>query len=104
MLLTQVKGSVVSTAKLDPLTGKKLLLVEIVSVREHGLVHTGRHMVCVDAVGAGEGELVLTVMGSSARIAPDMGNVPTDAVIVGIIDSLLSTGKSYDLEPGDELA
>ena len=104
MLLAQVKGSVVSTAKLDPMSGKKLLLVEIVSVRAHGLVHMGRNMVCVDAVGAGEGELVLVVMGSSARIAPDMGDVPTDAVIVGIFDGLTASGKSYDLEPGEELA
>ena len=102
MLLSQVKGTVVSTDKLGNLGGRKLQLVEVVSVREHGLVRTGRQMVCVDAVGAGEGELVLSVMGSSARMAPEMGDVPTDAVIVAIIDSLQARGKDYDLEPGDE--
>lgn len=101
MLLTQVKGHVVSTAKLDNLNARKLLLVEVVSVREKNLVRTGRHLVCVDAVGAGEGELVLTVMGSSARMAPELGNTPTDAVIVGIIDSLNALGQDYDLEPGE---
>jgi microcompartment protein CcmK/EutM len=30
---------------------------------------------------------VLAVMGSSARMAPELGNTPTDAVIVGIIES-----------------
>ena len=97
MLLTQVKGPAVSTAKAGNLDGKKLLLVEIITVREHGLARTGRHMVCVDAVGAGEGALVLTVMGSSARYAPGMREVPTDAVIVGIIDSLQAFGQKLDL-------
>ncbi|NKB70166.1 MAG: ethanolamine utilization protein EutN [Candidatus Latescibacteria bacterium] len=97
MLLSRVKGHVVSTAKVDELVGKKLLLVEIVTVREHGLESTGRHMVCIDAVGAGEGELVLVVMGSSARIAAAMKDVPTDAVIVGIIDSLQALGRDLQL-------
>ena len=98
MLLTQVKGSVVSSAKVDGLKGQKLLLVEIITVREHGLERTGRHMVCVDAVGAGEGQMVLAVMGSSARTAPELKDVPTDAVIVGIIDSLQASGQSMELE------
>ena len=71
--------------------------VEVVSVREHGLVRTGREMVCVDAVQAGEGELVFVVQGSSSRIAPDMRDVPTDAVIVGIVDSLQSMGQAMEL-------
>ena len=98
MLLSRVKGHVVSTAKVDTLTGKKLLLVEILTVREHGLEPTKRHMVALDAVGAGEGELVLVVQGSSARIAPEMKDVPTDAVIVGIIDSLQAFGRDMELE------
>ena len=93
MVLSRVKGSVVATAKLENLVGKKLLLVEIITVRETGLEPTGRHMVCIDAVGAGEGELVLVVMGSSARFAPQMSDVPTDAVIVGIIDNLQAFGR-----------
>ena len=61
MLLGQVKGHVVSTAKVESLNGKKLMLVEVVSVREHGLVTTGREMVCIDAVQAGVGELGIVV-------------------------------------------
>lgn len=98
MLLSRVKGNVVSTAKVETLVGKKLLLVEIVTVREHGLEPTLRHMVALDAVGAGKGELVLVVQGSSARIAPDMKDVPTDAVIVGIIDSVQAFGCDMELE------
>jgi len=98
MLLTQVKGHAVSTAKVEKLGGKKLLLVEILTVGKEGLERTGRHMVCIDAVGAGEGELTLVVMGSSARLVPGMRDVPTDGVIVGIIDSLQAFGKDLEKE------
>lgn len=85
MTLAKVKGNVVSTVKVDNLEGKKLLLVELLTVGERGLLHTKKHMVCIDAVGAGEGELVVVVEGSSARLAPGMKEVATDAVIVGIV-------------------
>ncbi|MBN59998.1 MAG: EutN/CcmL family microcompartment protein [Candidatus Latescibacteria bacterium] len=98
MLLGQVKGHVVSTAKVESLNGKKLMLVEVVSVREHGLVTTGREMVCIDAVQAGVGELVIVVQGSSARIAPEFGKVPTDAVIIGIVDTLQAMGVDMELQ------
>ena len=98
MLLGQVKGHVVSTAKVESLNGKKLMLVEVVSVREHGLVTTGREMVCIDAVQAGAGELVIVVQGSSARIAPEFGKVPTDAVIIGIVDTLQAMGVDMELQ------
>ena len=98
MLLGQVKGHGVSTAKVESLNGKKLMLVEGVSVREHGLVTTGREMVCIDAVQAGVGELVIVVQGSSARIAPEFGKVPTDAVIIGIVDTLQAMGVDMELQ------
>ena len=66
-------------------------------MREHGLVLTGRDMVCIDAVQAGKGELVILVQGSSSRIAPNLGDVPADAVIVGIVDSLQAMGKDFRL-------
>ena len=98
MLLGLVKGHVVSTAKVPSLNGKKLMLVEVVSVRERGLVTTGREMVCVDAVQAGVGEMVIVVQGSSARIAPEFGKVPTDAVIIGIVDTLQAMGVDLELQ------
>ena len=97
MLLARVKEPIVSTAKVDNLTGKKLLLVEILTSRPDGLEGTGRHLVCLDAVGAGAGELVLAVQGSSARMTEEMKDAPTDAVIVGIVDSLQAEGKSQEL-------
>jgi len=99
MLLTQVKGHVVATAKVPNLGGSKLLVVEIMNVGAAGLEGTGRHMVCIDAVGAGEGEVTLAVMGSSARMAPGMKEVPTDGVIVGIVDAVHLGGQALRL-PG----
>lgn len=99
MLLGRVKGPVVSTAKLERLEGQKLLLVEITTVREPGLKGTGRHIVCVDTVGAGVGELIMAIMGNTSRTAPDMEEVPTDAVIIGIVDTLQSETGELDLAP-----
>jgi len=100
MLLARVKEPIVSTAKVHNLAGKKLLLVEIFTAGPQGLRGTGRHLVCLDAVGAGSGELVLAVQGSSARMAEDMGDAPTDAVIVGIIDSLHAAGRLLEMPEG----
>lgn len=94
MLLARVKEAVVATAKVPDLNGGKLLLAEIMTARETGLTGTGRHLVCLDAVGAGPGELVLAVQGSSARMAPCMQNSSSDAVIVGIIDTLRKDGQN----------
>ena len=41
-----------------------------------------------DVVGAGIGEQVLVVSGSTARKAFGRDDIPIDAAIVGIIDSL----------------
>ena len=98
MLLAQVKGHVVSSAKVDNLNGRKLMLVEVLTVRPDGLHRTGRDLVCVDAVGAGIGAVVLAVMGSSARTAPELGTVPTDAAIVAILDMLTAEGQQLDLD------
>ena len=47
----------------------------------------------VDTVGAGEGEIVLVVSGSSARQTTKTQNTPVDAVIMGIVDSIELEGK-----------
>ncbi len=90
MLLAKVTGSLVSTQKVESMTGHKLLLVEPHRVdRENNrLVGSGRSLVAVDTVGAGEGEYVLLTQGSSARLTPDTKNLPVDTVIIGILDSV----------------
>jgi ethanolamine utilization protein EutN len=91
MLIAKVTGSLVATQKVGSMTGHKMLLVEPYRLDPEtrgSLVSTGRSMVAVDTVGAGEGELVLLTQGSSARLTPDTKNLPVDTVIVGIIDTV----------------
>jgi len=91
MFIGKVTGNVVSTQKIETVKGKKLLLVEAMSVKAGSpgeLVSTGRVAVTVDTLGAGEGELVLVTQGSSARLTDETKNVPTDAVVIGIIDAI----------------
>ena len=59
------------------------------------LGNTGRAIVAIDVVGAGDGQLVLVVQGSSARMTDVTKNLPADAVIVGIVDSAEYAGKTF---------
>jgi ethanolamine utilization protein EutN len=91
MFMARVTGSLVATQKVETMVGHKLLIVEPLRVNEKDksdLQPTGRSFVVVDAVGAGEGEIVLCVQGSSARFTPETKTLPIDAAIVGIIDQV----------------
>lgn len=48
----------------------------------------GDVFVAADTVGAGVGEEVLVVTGSTARRAAGKEEIPVDSAIVGIIDSM----------------
>ena len=91
MFLAKVTGAVVATQKVASMTGRKLLTVEPLRVDPAGrdrLVSTGRTFVVVDTVGAGQGETVLIVQGSSARLTPETEKLPVDATIIGIVDTV----------------
>ncbi|MDD4004949.1 MAG: EutN/CcmL family microcompartment protein [Elusimicrobiaceae bacterium] len=90
MLFARVTGTVVCTRKEEKLVGAKLLLVQPVDV---GGAPRGNPLVAVDAVGAGEGELVLLVQGSSARQTALTESRPVDCTIFGIVDSIENGGK-----------
>ncbi len=53
----------------------------------------GQPFVAVDLVDAGEGELVLTGHGSSARQTHITKDCPVDAVVMAVIDHLDVDGK-----------
>jgi microcompartment protein CcmK/EutM len=91
MFLARVTGSVVATQKVEAMRGHKLLIVEpyrIEGTARDRLVTTGRTFVAVDTVGVGQGEFVLIVQGSSARLTPETKNLPVDATIIGIVDTV----------------
>jgi microcompartment protein CcmK/EutM len=95
MILARVQGTVVSTRKDHGLQGLKLLLVREVDVQ---FKPTGSHVVAADAVGAGEGEIVMVAAGSSARLTEVSRDKPVDAVIVGIVDAVEVAGKDLYLK------
>ncbi len=97
MFIAVVKGNVVSTQKDELLKGNKLLVVEPLKVVYHKngggeYQTTGRAIVAVDRIGAGEGELVLIVQGSSARLADGFSKAPIDAAVVGLGDKAMVDG------------
>ena len=97
MFIGRITGSLVSTQKVDSMVGQKLLIVEPLRVNEQDqsdLQPTGRTFVVVDTVGAGEGEVVLCVQGSSARFTPGTKELPVDAAVVGIVDQVHVGSKS----------
>jgi ethanolamine utilization protein EutN len=97
MFLARITGSLVATHKVASMVGQKLLIVEPLRVNErdkHDLVPTGRTFVAVDTVGAGEGEVVLCVQGSSARFTPETKQLPIDAAVIGIVDQVNVASKS----------
>ncbi|HMO26450.1 MAG TPA: EutN/CcmL family microcompartment protein [Tepidisphaeraceae bacterium] len=102
MFLARVTGQVVASQKDKTLQGQKLLVVEPLNVKYDDatkqpaqLGDTGRAIVAIDVVGCGEGQLVLVVQGSSARMTEVTKNIPADAVIVGIVDSASYAGKTF---------
>ncbi|MFA6316742.1 MAG: EutN/CcmL family microcompartment protein [Elusimicrobiota bacterium] len=90
MIFARVTGTVVCTAKDEKLVGAKLMLVQPVDVSGAA---KGNPLVAVDSVGAGEGELVLLVQGSSARQTARTKDNPVDAVIFAIVDSVEQGGS-----------
>ncbi len=91
MKVCRVIGSVVSTNKCDKLVGAKLLVVKEVDIIKKEL--TGQLQVAVDTVGAGEGEEVLVVSGSSSRQTTFTDGKPVDLAIIAIIDSIEIEGE-----------
>ena len=92
MFLARVTGVVVATQKVATMTGHKLLTVEPYRVDPDSgdrLVPTGRTFVVVDTLGAGLGEMVLICQGSSARLTPETEKLPIDAVVIGLVDTVV---------------
>ncbi len=77
--------------------GRKLLLLrpQLVDESNPGQFRAGSNtIVAVDSVGAGVGELVLFVQGSSARKVQGLSPCPIDAAVTGIVDSVDVLGNN----------
>ena len=92
MVLGRVSGSVVSTHKEKLLEGVKLLVVEKIDPKT--LKGSGDFVVAIDAVGAGDGEVVFYASGSSARMTDVTNGRPADATITAIVDAIEIGGET----------
>ena len=90
MLLGRIVGTVVATRKDRELEGLRFMVVQVCDFKG---VATGQTVVAVDAVGAGEGEIVLFASGSSARQTVVTHQRPCDATIMAIVDEIAVGGE-----------
>jgi len=91
MILARITGTIVSSQKAAKMEGIKLLLLE--KIDPISMIGKNDYVVAMDAVGAGIGEIVFYVSGSSARLADATKNLPTDATVVAIVDVIEQNGN-----------
>jgi microcompartment protein CcmK/EutM len=91
MILARVVGTVVSSHKTPKIEGISFLLLEKIDP----LTLKGKNdfVVSMDSVGAGIGEIVFYVSGSSARFTPVTEGKPTDSAIIAIVDIIEKDGQ-----------
>lgn len=89
MELGKVVGQVVATVRDPGLPNLTFLLVDIIDSKGAVVL---RNQVAADPIGAGEGEWVLLVRGSSARLILE-SKTPLDLSVIGIVDQVTS-GKT----------
>src|SRR3954451_2119661 len=88
-----------STVKEPRLGGVRMVFVQ---PRSPELQPTGRRIICTDWTGAGTGELVYWVRGKEAAMPFSPAEPPTDATIVGIVDSVHLAAKPSDPAPAPQ--
>jgi len=85
MFLGRVVGCVWATVKDPGLKGVRMLLVQPLTA---DLRDAGKRIVCTDWAGAGSGEIVYWVRSKEASFPFLPQEPPTDATVVGIVDSV----------------
>ena len=90
MQLARVVGTVVSSHKSPMMEGVKLLLLDKLDAGT--MAAKTDHIIAMDSVGCGIGEVVFYVTGSSARMTDTTKGRPTDATIIAIVDSIDKDG------------
>jgi carbon dioxide concentrating mechanism protein CcmL len=88
--IARAVGTVVATIRADELDRPKFLVVELCGANAAG---TGKHLIVLDPLGVGPGEVVLVSQGSSARQTETTRQKAVDAVVVAIVDIMEEAGK-----------
>lgn len=97
MFVAKVIGQVVATKKEETLRGRRLAMLRPLLADPNNpkqFLEGSNTIVAVDTLGAGTGEVVLFVQGSSARQVDGLKGVPIDASIIGIVDSVSILGEA----------
>jgi ethanolamine utilization protein EutN len=84
MRIGRVIGNLWATRKEQKLAGLKLLIIQPINMIDGS--NDSTPIVAADIIGAGIGETVIIVGGSSARGAAGNMDIPVDATVVGIVD------------------
>jgi len=91
MKLGRVVATVVSTINAPIYDNRRLLLCDLL---DDSCRRTGGYTIAIDKVDAGAGEVVLIIdEGNSARQLLDAPDAPVRAVVVGIVDELVTDGR-----------
>ena len=85
MKLGRIKGNVVCSQKVDSWRGIKLLLVQPLNEM---LEEKGEPVIACDTVQAGAGDIVFFEGGREAALALTNWFNPSDATVMGIVDSV----------------
>ena len=85
MYLGRVVGCVWATVKHPELVGQRMLVIQPLTPE---LQATGKRLVCLDATGAGAGEIIYYVRGKEASFPFLPAEPPADSTVVGIVDSV----------------
>lgn len=85
MLLGKVEGNIWATRKLDVFQGKKLMLVQPL---DEDMKPVSRHIIAVDTVDAGVGDIVCLATSKEAAVPMKEKLIPVDAAIVGVVDRI----------------
>ncbi len=91
MILAKVVGTIVSSHKAPKMDGIKFLLLE--KIDPVTLKGKNDFVVAMDSVGAGPGEIVFYVSGSSARFTTVTEGRPTDSAVIAIVDYIEKDGN-----------
>ena len=84
MILGMVRGEIYSTINHPFYEGRKLLIVDVLDLRQQP---TGKYLIAIDQVDAGVGQTVLVIdEGNSARQLTHSSGTPVRSVIIGIVD------------------
>ena len=87
MIYAKVIGNIVATRKEKKYKGKKILMIQPYNIKT--MKPEGESFEAIDVTQAGIGDFVLvTVQGRSSRVALHDLEMPIDAVIVAMVDSV----------------